>query len=194
MKVSGAIAPCLWFDTEAEEAAKFYVAIFESSKMGKVSHYTSEGEDIHGKKPGSVLTAEFEINGQPFTALNGGAQFKFSEAISFQVFVETQEEIDYFSARLTEGGGEQGPCGWVKDKYGLSWQVVPTALTEMLSNGHHGVHADEEVRPRRARARLCGPGGVTRKQPGRRRRVATQQGAFQWNMSTDLSWRCRRRA
>ena len=138
MKVSGAIAPCLWFDTEAEEAAKFYVAIFENSKMGKVSHYTSEGEDIHGKKPGSVLTAEFEINGQPFTALNGGAQFKFSEAISFQVFVETQEEIDYFSARLTEGGGEQGPCGWVKDKYGLSWQVVPTALTEMLSNGGAG--------------------------------------------------------
>ena len=134
MKVSGAITPCLWFNTEAEEAAKFYVAIFEDSKMGKVSYYSSEGQDIHGKKQGSVMTAEFEINGQKFTALNGGPMFKFSEAISFQVPCETQKEIDYFSEKLTAGGGEQGPCGWVKDKFGLSWQVFPDVIAKMLTD------------------------------------------------------------
>jgi predicted 3-demethylubiquinone-9 3-methyltransferase (glyoxalase superfamily) len=133
MKVSGPITPCLWFNTEAEEAAKFYVSIFENSKMGTVSYYSSEGQDIHGKKQGSVMVAEFEINGQKFTALNGGPQFKFSEAISFQVPCESQKEIDYFSAKLTEGG-EQGPCGWVKDKFGLSWQVFPAVMTKMLSD------------------------------------------------------------
>jgi predicted 3-demethylubiquinone-9 3-methyltransferase (glyoxalase superfamily) len=134
MKVSGPITPCLWFDTQAEEAAKFYCSIFENSKMGTISYYSSEGQDIHGKKQGSVLTAEFEINGQKFTALNGGPQFKFTEAISLQVPCDTQREIDYFSAKLTEGGGEQGPCGWVKDKYGLSWQVFPAVMTKMLSD------------------------------------------------------------
>jgi predicted 3-demethylubiquinone-9 3-methyltransferase (glyoxalase superfamily) len=134
MKVSGPITPCLWFNTEAEEAAKFYVSIFENSKMGTVSYYSSEGQDIHGKKQGSVMVAEFEINGQTFTALNGGPMFKFSEAISFQVPCETQKEIDYFSAKLTEGGGEQGPCGWVKDKFGLSWQVFPDVMTKMLTD------------------------------------------------------------
>ncbi len=134
MKVSGPITPCLWFNTEAEEAAKFYVSIFENSKMGKVSYYSSEGQDIHGKKQGSVMTAQFEINGQKFTALNGGPQFKFSEAISFQVACESQKEIDYFSEKLTEGGGEQGPCGWVKDKFGLSWQVFPAVVMKMLSD------------------------------------------------------------
>jgi predicted 3-demethylubiquinone-9 3-methyltransferase (glyoxalase superfamily) len=134
MKVSGPITPCLWFDKEAEEAAKFYVSIFENSKMGAVSHYSNEGKDIHGKTQGSVMVAEFEINGQPFTALNGGPQFKFSEAISLQVPCRTQKEIDYFSAKLTEGGGEQGPCGWVKDKYGLSWQVFPDVMTKMLTD------------------------------------------------------------
>ena len=134
MKVSGPITPCLWFNTEAEEAAKFYVAIFEDSKMGKVSYYSSEGQDIHGKKQGSVMTAEFEINGQKFTALNGGPMFKFSEAISFQVPCETQKEIDYFSEKLTAGGGEQGPCGWVKDKFGLSWQVFPDVIAKMLTD------------------------------------------------------------
>jgi predicted 3-demethylubiquinone-9 3-methyltransferase (glyoxalase superfamily) len=133
MKVSGPITPCLWFNTEAEEAAKFYVSIFENSKMGTVSYYSSEGQDIHGKKQGSVMVAEFEINGQKFTALNGGPQFKFSEAISFQVPCESQKEIDYFSAKLTEGG-EQGPCGWVKDKFGMSWQVFPAVMTKMLSD------------------------------------------------------------
>jgi predicted 3-demethylubiquinone-9 3-methyltransferase (glyoxalase superfamily) len=133
MKVSGPITPCLWFNTEAEEAAKFYVSIFENSKMGTVSYYSSEGQDIHGKKQGSVMVAEFEINGQKFTALNGGPQFKFSEAVSFQVPCESQKEIDYFSAKLTEGG-EQGPCGWVKDKFGLSWQIFPAVMTKMLSD------------------------------------------------------------
>ena len=134
MRVSGPITPCLWFNTEAEEAAKFYVAIFEDSKMGKVSYYSSEGQDIHGKKQGSVMTAEFEVNGQKFTALNGGPMFKFSEAISFQVPCETQKEIDYFSEKLTAGGGEQGPCGWVKDKFGLSWQVFPDVIAKMLTD------------------------------------------------------------
>ena len=134
MRVSGPITPCLWFNTEAEEAAKFYVAIFEDSKMGKVSYYSSEGQDIHGKKQGSVMTAEFEINGQKFTALNGGPMFKFSEAISFQVPCRTQKEIDYFSEKLTAGGGEQGPCGWVKDKFGLSWQVFPDVIAKMLTD------------------------------------------------------------
>lgn len=133
MKVSGPITPCLWFNTEAEEAAKFYVSIFENSKMGTVSYYSNEGQEIHGKKQGSVMVAEFEINGQKFTALNGGPQFKFSEAISFQVPCESQKEIDYFSAKLTEGG-EQGPCGWVKDKFGLSWQIFPAVMTKMLSD------------------------------------------------------------
>jgi len=134
MKVSGPITPCLWFDTEAEEAAKFYVSIFENSKMGKLSYYSSEGQDIHGKQQGSVLTAEFEINGQPFTALNAGPKFKFTEAVSFQVACESQKEIDYFSEKLTAGGGEQGPCGWVKDKYGLSWQVFPDVMMKMLTD------------------------------------------------------------
>lgn len=134
MKVSGPITPCLWFDKEAEEAAKFYVSIFENSKMGKVSYYSSEGKDIHGKTQGSVMVAEFEINGQPFTALNGGPMFKFTEAVSLQVPCETQKEIDYFSEKLTAGGGEQGPCGWVKDKYGLSWQVFPDVMTKMLTD------------------------------------------------------------
>jgi len=133
MKVSGPITPCLWFDSEAEDAAKFYVSVFENSTMGTVSRYGNEGQEIHGKAPGSVMVAEFEINGQKFTALNGGPQFKFDEAISFQVPCETQKEIDYFAAKLSDGG-EQGPCGWVKDKFGLSWQVFPSALPRMLSD------------------------------------------------------------
>lgn len=133
MKVSGPITPCLWFDTQAEDAAKFYVSVFEGSKMGTVSRYGNEGQEIHGKPPGSVMVAEFEINGQKFVALNGGPQFKFDEAISFQVPCETQKEIDYFWSKLSEGG-QEGPCGWVKDKFGLSWQVFPAALPRMLSD------------------------------------------------------------
>lgn len=125
------ITPCLWFDTQAEEAANFYVSVFENSRITNVSRYGKEGFEIHGKEAGTVMVAEFELEGQPFVALNGGPHFTFDEAISFQVHCETQEEIDYFWGRLTEGG-EEGPCGWLKDKFGLSWQVVPTVLPKML--------------------------------------------------------------
>jgi predicted 3-demethylubiquinone-9 3-methyltransferase (glyoxalase superfamily) len=126
-----AITPCLWFDTQAEEAANFYVSIFENSRIGNIALYGNEGQDVHGKASGSVMAVEFELSGQKFAALNGGPQFKFDEAISFQIHCATQDEVDYFWARLTEGGKE-GPCGWLKDRFGLSWQVVPTALFQML--------------------------------------------------------------
>jgi predicted 3-demethylubiquinone-9 3-methyltransferase (glyoxalase superfamily) len=123
------ITPCLWFDSEAEQAAKFYVGIFKNSKIGKMTRY---GED--GRRPkGSVMTVEFTLDRVEFVALNGGPQFKFNEAVSFQVHCETQDEIDYFWSRLAEGG-EEGPCGWLKDKFGLSWQVIPTALPQMLTD------------------------------------------------------------
>lgn len=127
------ITPCLWFDTQAEEAANFYVSIFRNSRLARISRYGKEGFEIHGKKPGSVMTVEFEIEGQTIVALNGGPHFKFNEAISFQVHCETQEEVDYFWNRLTKDG-EEGPCGWLKDKYGLSWQIVPTVLPKMLED------------------------------------------------------------
>jgi predicted 3-demethylubiquinone-9 3-methyltransferase (glyoxalase superfamily) len=134
MKMSAkTILPCLWFDTEAEAAANHYVSIFQNSKLGKVSRYGSEGKEVHGKEAGSVMTVEFEIEGKPFLALNGGPHFKFNEAVSFQVICETQAEIDYFWSRLAEGG-EEGPCGWLKDRFGLSWQVVPAALPELLKS------------------------------------------------------------
>ncbi len=125
------IAPCLWFDSQAEEAANFYVSIFGDSRIVRITKYTTAGYEIHGKPAGSVLTVEFELNGQRFTALNGGPQYKFSESISFEVFCDTQEEIDYFWEKLSDGG-VKGPCGWLKDKYGLSWQITPTILNEML--------------------------------------------------------------
>jgi len=125
------IAPCLWFDTQAEEAAKFYVSVFKNSKILNVSRYGNEGQEIHGKKSGEVMVVEFEIDGQKFVALNGGPQFKFDEAISFQIPCETQKEVDYFWEKLS-AGGQEGPCGWLKDKFGLSWQVVPTVLPKML--------------------------------------------------------------
>jgi predicted 3-demethylubiquinone-9 3-methyltransferase (glyoxalase superfamily) len=125
------IAPCLWFDTEAEAAAKHYVSIFKNSKVRTISHFGKEGREIHGKEAGSVMTVEFELEGQAFVALNGGPQFKFDEAVSFQIYCETQAEVDHFWSKLSQGG-QEGPCGWLKDKFGLSWQVVPTALLEML--------------------------------------------------------------
>jgi predicted 3-demethylubiquinone-9 3-methyltransferase (glyoxalase superfamily) len=129
------ITPCLWFDSNAEEAANFYNSIFENSKIRKISRYGKEGYEIHGKPEGSVLTVEFELNGQTFTALNGGPIFKFTEAISFQVGCESQEEIDYYWAKLSEGGDKNAQrCGWLKDKYGVSWQIVPTVLGEMLQD------------------------------------------------------------
>ena len=117
------LVSCLWFDTQAEDAANFYVSVFKNAKIGRINRYGNEGQEITGKKPGSVMVVEFEIAGQAFIALNGGPQFKFDEAISFQVHCDTQEEIDYFWSRLTEGG-QESVCGWLKDKYGLSWQVV----------------------------------------------------------------------
>lgn len=127
------ITPCLWFDDNAEEAAKFYTSVIKNSKIGKISRYGKEGYEIHRKPAGTVLTVEFELNGQAFTALNGGPVFKFNEAVSFQVYCSSQKEIDYYWEKLSEGGAE-GQCGWLKDKYGLSWQVVPTALGKMLQD------------------------------------------------------------
>ena len=129
------ITPCLWFDTQAEEAAKFYASVFNNSKIGKISRYGQEGFEVHGKKAGTVMTVEFEIEGQKFLALNGGPHFKFNEAVSFQVPCETQQEIDYFWSTLAKDG-EEGRCGWLKDKFGLSWQVFPRALPEMLMDGN----------------------------------------------------------
>jgi predicted 3-demethylubiquinone-9 3-methyltransferase (glyoxalase superfamily) len=125
------ITPCLWFDNQAEDAAKFYTSIFKNSKIDSISHYGKEGFEIHGQKEGTVLTVVFQINGQSFTALNGGPVFKFNEAISLQVFCETQDEIDNYWSKLTEGG-EESQCGWLKDKYGLSWQIVPTILPKLM--------------------------------------------------------------
>ena len=127
------ISPCLWFDTQAEEAAKFYTSVFDNSRITRISRYGKAGREVHGKQAGSVMVVEFELDGQTFIALNGGPQFKFDEAVSFQVFCDSQQEIDYFWSKLTEGGKE-GPCGWLKDKFGLSWQVVPSALPQMMSD------------------------------------------------------------
>lgn len=127
------ITPCLWFDTQAEEAAKFYIAIFKNGSIEKISYYGKEGFEIHKKPAGSVMTVIFNLNDQKFMALNGGPEFKFNEAISFVVNCESQQEVDYFWEKLS-AGGEEGPCGWLKDKYGLSWQVVPTILGELLSD------------------------------------------------------------
>lgn len=117
------IIPCLFFNNEAEQAAIFYTSIFKNSKIGSLSRYGKEGFEIHGQKEGTVLTIDFEINGQRFTALNGAKNFQFNEAVSFQVFCETQEEIDLYWNKLTAGGSE-GMCGWLKDKFGVSWQIV----------------------------------------------------------------------
>lgn len=120
------IAPCLWFDDKAEQAAKFYTSIFKNSKVSDITLYGNAG---------SVATVEFEIEGQEFVALNGGPIFKFNEAISFQVYCETQEEVDYYWQKLSEGGDEKAQqCGWLKDKYGVSWQIVPTVLIKMLKD------------------------------------------------------------
>ncbi len=129
------ITPCLWFDSNAEEAVNFYASFFKNSKIGKVSRYGEAGFEIHGRPAGSVMTIEFELNGQVFTALNGGPIFKFTEAVSFQINCETQEEVDYYCNKLSEGGDPQAQqCGWLKDKYGLSWQVVPTILSQLVQD------------------------------------------------------------
>src|SRR6476469_1782073 len=129
------ISLCLCFDDQGEEAAKFYTSIFKDSKIGDVTRYGKEGYEIHGREEGTVMTVEFEIEGQKFLALNGGPIFKFNEAISFQVYCETQEEVDYYWEKLSEGGDEKAQqCGWLKDKYGVSWQIVPKILAKMIKD------------------------------------------------------------
>jgi predicted 3-demethylubiquinone-9 3-methyltransferase (glyoxalase superfamily) len=129
------ITPCLWFDNQAEEAARYYTSIFKDSKISRISRYGKEGQEIHGQKDGTVMTVEFELGGQPFTALNGGPVFKFNEAVSLQVPCETQEEVDYFWDKLGAGGDEQAQqCGWLKDKYGMSWQVFPKELIDLVGD------------------------------------------------------------
>jgi len=129
------ISPCLWFDHEAEDAARFYTGIFKNSKITDISRYPDAGQEIHGKPAGSVLTVAFELDGQSFTALNGGPIFKFNEAVSLQIECETQEEVDYYWQRLGDGGDPDAQqCGWLKDKFGLSWQVVPKGMAEILND------------------------------------------------------------
>jgi len=128
------INPFVWVDSEAEQAAKFYVGIFKNSKIGKITRYPKEAAEKIGRTPGSVMTVEFRLDGVEFVALNGGPMYKFTEAVSFNVNCETQEEIDYFWEKLSADGGETGPCGWLKDKFGLSWQVSPRILGEMLAD------------------------------------------------------------
>jgi predicted 3-demethylubiquinone-9 3-methyltransferase (glyoxalase superfamily) len=127
------ITTCLWFDGKAEEAAKFYTSVFKNSEIQNVSRYGKEGFEFHGQKEGTAMTVSFKINGQSFLGLNGGPLFKFTEAISFQVFCDSQKEIDYYWNKLTEGG-EESQCGWLKDKYGISWQIIPSILSELMSN------------------------------------------------------------
>lgn len=132
------ITPCLWFDDQAEQAAGYYTAIFKNSRIVGITRYGEAGHEIHGRPAGSVLTVEFELDGQAFTALNGGPVFTFNEAVSFQVSCETQEEVDYYWEKLSAGGDEAAQqCGWLKDQYGVSWQVVPTALPKMLSDADY---------------------------------------------------------
>jgi len=129
------ITPCLWFDHQAEESVNFYISIFKNSKITSINRYGEAGKEIHGQPPGSVMVVAFELDGQPFTALNGGPIFKLTEAVSFQIGCETQEEVDYFWEKLTEGGDpEAQQCGWVKDKFGLSWQVVPNVLPKLIAD------------------------------------------------------------
>ena len=123
------IIPNLWFDTEAEEAAGFYTSVFKNSRIVNVTHYTEAGP----REAGSVMTVEFELDGQRFVGINGGPDFTFSEAVSFQITCQGQDEVDYYWDRLTDGG-EEWPCGWLKDKYGLSWQVVPTGMEELFAD------------------------------------------------------------
>jgi predicted 3-demethylubiquinone-9 3-methyltransferase (glyoxalase superfamily) len=126
------ITPFLWFDDQAEEAVNFYTSLFKNSKIGRIFRNPEEAAEKTGRPVGSVLTIEFEIEGQKFAAINGGPLFKFNESVSFVINCETQEEVDYFWAKLTADGGEESACGWLRDKFGLSWQVTPTVLIDML--------------------------------------------------------------
>ena len=135
MAKSPKIAPCLWFDNQAEEAARFYTGIFRKSKITAITRYGSAGFEVHHRPAGSVMTVEFELDGQRFTALNGGPAFKFNEAISLQIYCDSQEEIDYYWSKLGEGGDPNAQqCGWLKDRYGISWQVVPRVMSEFFKD------------------------------------------------------------
>ena len=128
------ITPFLWFDKNAEEAVRFYVSVFKNSRIGQITHYTKESSDASGQQQGSVMTIAFELDGQPFTAINGGPHFKFNEAVSFVVNCESQDEIDYYWEKLGEGGDPKSHvCGWLKDRFGLSWQITPSELPELMS-------------------------------------------------------------
>lgn len=127
------IIPYLWFDRQAEEAANHYVSIFKNSSIDQVARYGKEGFEVHHMPEGTVMNIEFTLNGQKFAALNGGPEFKFTEAVSFQIMCEDQAEVDYYWEKLSEGGKE-GPCGWLTDKFGLSWQVTPSKLAELLGS------------------------------------------------------------
>ena len=142
------ISPCLWFDGPALEAAEFYVSVFPNSKICSVSRYGEAGKEHHGKEPGEVMVAAFELEGQSFTALNGGPMFKISEAVSFQINCDTQEELDHYWDRLSEGGSVQ-QCGWLKDKFGVSWQVLPKILPKLMSGS-------DPVKSQRAMMALMG--------------------------------------
>lgn len=129
------ITPCLWFANQAEEAANFYTSIFKKSEIGNITRYGRDGFEIHGQPAGTVMTVDFELEGQSFVALNGGPVFKFNEAVSFQVLCRTQDEVDYYWEKLSQGGDEKAQqCGWLKDKFGLSWQIVPDVLPELLAD------------------------------------------------------------
>src|ERR1700732_4150382 len=135
MAIARAITPCLWFDNEAEEAARYYTGIFRNSKIGKISRYGEAGQEVTHKAPGSVMMGSFELEGQPFTPLSGGPEFKFNEAISFMIPCKDQKELDYYWDKLSQGGDPKAQmCGWLKDKYGVSWQVVPAVLDEMIGD------------------------------------------------------------
>jgi predicted 3-demethylubiquinone-9 3-methyltransferase (glyoxalase superfamily) len=135
MRITHRISPCLWFNNQAEEAANFYVSVFKNSKVTSVTRYTKAGFETHKRPAGSVMVVAFELDGQPFTALNGGPAFTFTEAISLQVNCDTQDELDSYWGKLSSGGDPKAQqCGWLKDRYGLSWQVVPTMLQELFKN------------------------------------------------------------
>jgi predicted 3-demethylubiquinone-9 3-methyltransferase (glyoxalase superfamily) len=126
------IDPCIWFNDQAEDAANFYVSVFSESGVDNICRYPKEGGEVHGRPAGSVMTVDFHLGDTHFTALNGGPYFTLNEAVSFQVLCNTQDEIDHFSARLTEDGGSQGQCGWIKDRFGLSWQITPAGMAELM--------------------------------------------------------------
>jgi predicted 3-demethylubiquinone-9 3-methyltransferase (glyoxalase superfamily) len=129
------ITPCLWFDNQAEEAVDYYISIFRNSRVTAVARYPEAGQEVHGRAAGSVMTVAFELDGQTFTALNGGPLFKFNEAVSMQVNCESQDELDHFWERLSAGGPKEAQqCGWLKDKFGLSWQIVPTVLPQLMTD------------------------------------------------------------